>query len=119
MLPQDAEMMEQIDRDVMRTHPGLHFFSGDDGAAVTHREVSPAPSHLADQHVRLKSTYALSQPLLRRGYSQEAAAAELEEAGESSDSGPSSMRAHFGAEMRLGRGSLLKSRRYGKTPYVK
>ncbi|KAK9915756.1 hypothetical protein WJX75_003726 [Coccomyxa subellipsoidea] len=34
----DAEMMEQIDRDVMRTHPGLHFFSGDDGAAVTHRE---------------------------------------------------------------------------------
>ena len=36
---QDAEMMEQIDRDVMRTHPGLHFFSGDDGAAVTHREV--------------------------------------------------------------------------------
>ena len=38
-LVQDAEMMEQIDRDVMRTHPGLHFFSGDDGAAVTHREV--------------------------------------------------------------------------------
>ena len=36
---QDAEMMEQIDRDVMRTHPGLHFFSGDDGSAVTHREV--------------------------------------------------------------------------------
>ncbi len=33
-------MMEQIERDVMRTHPGLHFFSGDDGAAVTHREVS-------------------------------------------------------------------------------
>ncbi len=32
-------MMEQIDRDVLRTHPGLHFFSGDDGAAVTHREV--------------------------------------------------------------------------------
>lgn len=32
-------MMEQIDRDVMRTHPGLHFFSGDDGMAVTHREV--------------------------------------------------------------------------------
>jgi hypothetical protein len=38
MPAQDAEMMEQIDRDVMRTHPGLHFFSGDDGAAVTHRE---------------------------------------------------------------------------------
>ena len=38
---QDAEMMEQIDRDVMRTHPGLHFFSGDDGSAVTHREVTP------------------------------------------------------------------------------
>ena len=36
---QDAEVMEQIDRDVMRTHPGLHFFSGDDGTAVTHREV--------------------------------------------------------------------------------
>lgn len=37
---QDAEMMEQIDRDVMRTHPDMHFFSGSDGAAVTHREVT-------------------------------------------------------------------------------
>ena len=36
-------MMEQIDRDVMRTHPGLHFFSGDDGSAVTHREVPHLP----------------------------------------------------------------------------
>ena len=34
-------MMEQIDRDVMRTHPDMHFFSGSDGAAVTHREVQP------------------------------------------------------------------------------
>lgn len=32
-------MMEQIDRDVMRTHPDMHFFSGSDGSAVTHREV--------------------------------------------------------------------------------
>ncbi len=39
-------MMEQIDRDVMRTHPGLHFFSGDDGSAVTHREV-PLSGHSA------------------------------------------------------------------------
>ena len=31
-------MMEQIDRDVMRTHPDLHFFSGDDQTAITHRE---------------------------------------------------------------------------------
>ena len=30
--------MEQIDRDVMRTHPDLHFFSGDDQTATTHRE---------------------------------------------------------------------------------
>ena len=37
-LLQDAEMMEQIDRDVMRTHPDMHFFSGSDGSAVTHRE---------------------------------------------------------------------------------
>ena len=35
---QDAEMMEQIDRDVMRTHPDMHFFSGDDPTAVQHRE---------------------------------------------------------------------------------
>ncbi len=42
LLLQDAEMMEQIDRDVMRTHPDMHFFSGSDGAAVTHREV-PEP----------------------------------------------------------------------------
>ena len=37
--PQDAEMHEQIERDVMRTHPDMHFFSGSDGAAVTHRKV--------------------------------------------------------------------------------
>lgn len=37
--PQDAEVLEQIDRDVMRTHPDMHFFSGADPAAVLHREV--------------------------------------------------------------------------------
>lgn len=31
--------MEQIDRDVMRTHPDMHFFSGASTAAATHREV--------------------------------------------------------------------------------
>ena len=36
---QDAEMIEQIDRDVMRTHPDMHFFSGDSKASITHREV--------------------------------------------------------------------------------
>lgn len=35
---QDAEIKEQIDRDVMRTHPDMHFFSGDGPAAVLHRE---------------------------------------------------------------------------------
>ena len=41
---QDAEMMEQIERDVMRTHPDMHFFSGDDPTATTHREASrPGP----------------------------------------------------------------------------
>jgi hypothetical protein len=35
---QDVEIKEQIDRDVMRTHPNMHFFSGDDPAAVLHRE---------------------------------------------------------------------------------
>lgn len=39
VLLQDAEMMEQINRDVMRTHPDMHFFSGDDPKAVQHREV--------------------------------------------------------------------------------
>ena len=38
---QDAEMMEQIDRDVLRTHPDMHFFSGGDGSAVQHRAVRP------------------------------------------------------------------------------
>ena len=37
-------MMEQIDRDVLRTHPDMHFFSGDDGSAVTHRAVPPPAS---------------------------------------------------------------------------
>ena len=41
---QDAEIMEQIDRDVMRTHPDMHFFSGDDAPAVQHRQVSLPPS---------------------------------------------------------------------------
>ena len=36
---QDAEMMEQIDRDVMRTHPDMHFFSGDGEPSKRHREV--------------------------------------------------------------------------------
>ena len=44
-LAQDAEMMEQIDRDVMRTHPDMHFFGGSDGAAVLHQEVLPFCPH--------------------------------------------------------------------------
>ncbi len=27
-------------QDVMRTHPDMHFFSGDDGDAVLHRQVA-------------------------------------------------------------------------------
>jgi hypothetical protein len=34
---QDNEIMEQIDRDVMRTHPDMHFFSGDSTEAEQHR----------------------------------------------------------------------------------
>ncbi|KAF6264666.1 rab-GTPase-TBC domain-containing protein [Scenedesmus sp. NREL 46B-D3] len=33
----DNEVMEQIDRDVMRTHPDMHFFSGDSAEAEQHR----------------------------------------------------------------------------------
>ena len=56
----------------------------------------------------LGSLYSLSQPLFSKGSSQEAAAAELQEAVESSDRGPNSMHAQFVAEMeRLGGGSLL------------
>ena len=36
---QDNETLEQIDRDVKRTHPDMHFFSGDDATAVRHRQV--------------------------------------------------------------------------------
>jgi len=32
-------VLEQIDRDVKRTHPDMHFFSGDDPSAVAHRQV--------------------------------------------------------------------------------
>ncbi|KAJ9182456.1 hypothetical protein P3X46_006451 [Hevea brasiliensis] len=35
---QDAEIMEQIDRDVKRTHPDLHFFSGDSSFAKSNQE---------------------------------------------------------------------------------
>ncbi|XP_010527478.1 PREDICTED: TBC domain-containing protein C1952.17c-like [Tarenaya hassleriana] len=34
----DSEVMEQIDRDVMRTHPDLHFFSGDSVAARSNQD---------------------------------------------------------------------------------
>nr|GMC73234.1 TBC1 domain family member 13 [Ipomoea batatas] len=35
---QDTEIMEQIDRDVKRTHPDLHFFSGDTPFAKSNQE---------------------------------------------------------------------------------
>lgn len=35
---QDSEIIEQIDRDVMRTHPDLHFFSGDSSFAKSNQE---------------------------------------------------------------------------------
>ncbi|PSC67678.1 TBC1 domain family member 13 [Micractinium conductrix] len=34
---QDVEVQEQIERDVARTHPDMHFFSGEGGAAATRR----------------------------------------------------------------------------------
>lgn len=37
---QDSEVMEQITRDVMRTHPDMHFFSGDSDDAEMHRKAS-------------------------------------------------------------------------------
>jgi hypothetical protein len=36
---QDSEIIEQIDRDVKRTHPDMAFFSGDTPLAKTNREV--------------------------------------------------------------------------------
>ncbi|PIA35965.1 hypothetical protein AQUCO_03400098v1 [Aquilegia coerulea] len=35
---QDTEIIEQIDRDVMRTHPDMHFFSGDSALAKSNQE---------------------------------------------------------------------------------
>ncbi|XP_043810924.1 TBC1 domain family member 13 isoform X2 [Manihot esculenta] len=35
---QDTEIMEQIDRDVKRTHPDMHFFSGDSSFAKSNQE---------------------------------------------------------------------------------
>ncbi|KAL3620008.1 hypothetical protein CASFOL_034920 [Castilleja foliolosa] len=35
---QDTEITEQIDRDVMRTHPDIHFFSGDSALAKSNQE---------------------------------------------------------------------------------
>ncbi|KAJ7955391.1 TBC1 domain family member protein [Quillaja saponaria] len=35
---QDTEIIEQIDRDVMRTHPDMHFFSGDSQSAKSNQE---------------------------------------------------------------------------------
>lgn len=52
-------MHEQIERDVMRTHPDMHFFSGSDGAAVTHRKVRVHIS--GDVHGR-DSVAGMTQP---------------------------------------------------------
>ncbi|XP_063939284.1 uncharacterized protein LOC108199960 isoform X2 [Daucus carota subsp. sativus] len=38
LLNPDTEIIEQIDRDVMRTHPDLHFFSGDSQFAKSNQE---------------------------------------------------------------------------------
>lgn len=35
---QDTEIIEQIDRDVKRTHPDMHFFSGDSSVAKSNQE---------------------------------------------------------------------------------
>ncbi|KAL8204625.1 hypothetical protein R6Q57_010248 [Mikania cordata] len=35
---QDTEIIEQIDRDVKRTHPDMHFFSGDSASAKANQE---------------------------------------------------------------------------------
>lgn len=45
-------MLEQIERDVMRTHPDMHFFSGDDPKAVMHRKVRPV-KHVKPTHTSL------------------------------------------------------------------
>lgn len=34
----DTEVLEQIDRDVMRTHPDMHFFSGDSAVAKSNQD---------------------------------------------------------------------------------
>lgn len=39
---QDNEILAQIIKDVMRTHPDMHFFSGDAPEAQAHREVTLA-----------------------------------------------------------------------------
>lgn len=35
---QDMEMVEQIDRDVKRTHPAMPFFNGEDAASLAHQD---------------------------------------------------------------------------------
>lgn len=42
--------MEQIDRDVMRTHPDMHFFSGDNHEAELHRKVHTKHKHSSTMH---------------------------------------------------------------------
>jgi len=37
--PQDNETLEQITRDVVRTHPDMQFFTGESEEAELHRQV--------------------------------------------------------------------------------
>lgn len=61
-------MIEQIERDVIRTHPDMQFFSGDKEEAVRHRKVDPS---LAVPIPRLPSRaplmLSLSLPCLSEG----------------------------------------------------
>ncbi|XP_061946897.1 uncharacterized protein LOC133670424 isoform X3 [Populus nigra] len=49
---QDSEIIEQIDRDVKRTHPDMHFFSGDSSFAKSNQLCQPIHAYNVQEALR-------------------------------------------------------------------
>jgi hypothetical protein len=57
---QDSETLEQITRDVVRTHPDMHFFTGDSEESELHRQVGFSQFQASLPPSRLPQQFALN-----------------------------------------------------------
>ena len=60
---QDNEILEQITRDVVRTHPDMHFFTGESEASELHRQVPCSCSRCLSEALLTHSSTEISMPV--------------------------------------------------------